>query len=84
MNRNTKLHFIGSAFVAVIAVLTVFIATWFGGGWATAALSIFIGVGVEAYQFVRKEGTPFARDAAMSASVGVVLGLLYELGKALQ
>lgn len=82
MNRNTKLHLKGGAAIAAGAAATLWVAGEFGPGYAVAFACTFVGIGVEIYQMVRREGTPAARDAALSAIPGIVAGVVWELWRA--
>ena len=67
--------------MAFLLVSIVLIAKNIGAGYAVAFGAVALGVGVEVYQKIRKEGTPDFWDALASAAAGLVLGLGFELWK---
>lgn len=79
MTRNQKLHLFGGVGVAACVLLVLLVAAWFGLGWAVAAGCVLVGIGIEVYQGVRKQGTPSWQGAALSAAFGTVAGVGYEL-----
>ena len=69
---------LGAPLAALLAAVLA-VAHYAGPGFAVAAGSVALGVGVELYQRLRGEGTATLADAAASAAVGVVAGLLFEV-----
>lgn len=63
-----------AALVAGIGLVAVHISI----GFAVAAGSLAIGVGMELNQKLRNEGKPEALDALASGAAGIIAGLLYE------
>lgn len=79
MNRNEQLHLFGGIAVAACIALVLLVAWYFGPGWAVAFGCTLVGISIELYQGIRKQGTPGWADAALSAAFGVVAGVGFEL-----
>ncbi len=78
------LHLKAGALLALLLVAIVYVALHFGPGYAVAAGSIALGVGVEVYQKIRHEGTMELLDAMASAAVGVAVGIGYQAAVAIR
>lgn len=75
---DTKMHLKLGTPLAVMLAGVLLIAHSAGPGYAVAAGSIALGIGVELYQRIRNEGVASWGDAAASAAAGVVGGLSFE------
>ena len=64
--------------LALLLAAVVLIAQHAGPGYAVAAGSMALGIGVEVYQRIRREGVPSWGDAFASAAAGIVARLAYE------
>lgn len=72
------LHLRLGVLLALLLAAVILIAQHAGPGYAVAAGSLALGVGVERYQRIRREGVPSWGDAFASAAAGIVGGLAYE------
>lgn len=68
-------HLAGGALSLVGGAVIVAAYRWGGPGPAAAATSTWFAIWTEAYQWVRKEGTPAWDDAAATAAPGWVAWL---------
>ena len=75
---DLRLHLKYSPALALLVLGIALVALYFGPGFAVAAGSLAIGVGMEINQKLRGEGTPAWDDALASSAAGIVAGLAYE------
>lgn len=72
-------HLVLGTLIAAGFSVMLLVEQYAGPGWAIAAASIGMGLGVERYQAIRHEGTPDAMDWLASSSPGTLIGLCVEL-----
>ncbi len=81
--QDIRMHLKLGAPLALLLVAVILIAQHAGPGYAVAAGSMALGIGVELYQRIRNEGTASWPDAFASAAAGIVGGLGYEVWRVL-
>jgi hypothetical protein len=77
LTPDERLHLYGGIAIAVILAGLILLLPTIGPGLTLALGSAIGGIGVEVYQHIRKEGDADPRDAAISASPGVLAGLVW-------
>ncbi len=77
-------HLKAGALLAALLAVVVWLALTVGPGYAVAAGSVAMGIGVEWYQKARNEGQAEFWDAVASAAAGILGGIFYEITNATQ
>lgn len=87
LREDLKLHLVGGAAIAAALLLLLLLPRWVGpGGTGIAVMlgSVLAGWAIEAYQKVRREGTPDWRDWVATSAPGVLLGFAHGAWEALK
>lgn len=77
LTREERLHLIGGLCIALVLVGLLLLLPKIGPGLTLALGSVVFAIGVEVYQHVRREGDADPRDAMISASPGLLSGLIW-------
>lgn len=76
IERDKVFHIGGGALSAAAVIVLVEVAWHFGIPWAALAGAALVGIGYEAQQMIRKEGTVSVADALATAAGGAVVALI--------
>ena len=68
IQKDKLYHLIGGALALAMSAALLWVMRHAGVPVATALAGVALGVGLEAYQWVRKEGEPDAEDAIYTAA----------------
>lgn len=74
--KDKRLHLIGGIAILFYLLVVLWVQHNWGTGWALIIGGVLAGLGIEAYQHVRKEGTADPWDALASAAVCIAAGIV--------
>lgn len=76
IERDKALHAVGGALASIAVIVLVNVASWVGIGWACLLGSVLVGIGYEAQQYLRKDGTVSMHDALATAAGGALVAVI--------